>query len=122
IFTDSTLQLAFANALRALPALGFTLIGGVVADRMERRKLLFTTQFVMMLFAFALAILVSAGAVNIYLIYAVALGRGIAMAFNQPARQSLISELVPDEDLPNAVALNSATVNLTRVIGPAIGG
>lgn len=122
ILTDSTLQLAFANALRALPALAFTLIGGVVADRMERRKLLFTTQFVMMLFAFALAILVSTGAVNIYLIYAVALGRGVAMAFNQPARQSLISELVPEEDLPNAVALNSATVNLTRVIGPAIGG
>ena len=120
--TDSTLQLAFANALRALPALGFTLIGGVAADRMERRKLLFTTQFVMMIFAFALAILVSTGTVNILLIYAVALGRGIATAFNQPARQSLISELVPEEDLPNAVALNSATVSLTRVIGPAIGG
>jgi MFS family permease len=89
---------------------------------MERRKLLFITQFVMMLFAFALAILVSAGETNIWLIYLVAFGRGVATAVNQPARQSLISELVPDEDLPNAVALNSATVNLTRVIGPAIGG
>jgi MFS family permease len=120
--TDSALQLAFANALRALPALVFTLVGGVIADRMERRKLLFITQFVMMLFAFALAILVSAGETNIWLIYFVAFGRGVATAVNQPARQSLISELVPDEDLPNAVALNSATVNLTRVIGPAIGG
>ena len=120
--TNSALQLAVANALRAIPALVFTLVGGVIADRMERRKLLFITQFVMMLFAFALAILVSAGETNIWIIYFVAFGRGVATAVNQPARQSLISELVPDEDLPNAVALNSATVNLTRVIGPAIGG
>jgi MFS family permease len=120
--TESPLQLAIANALRALPALVFTLIGGVIADRMERRKLLFITQFVMMLFAFALAILVSIGETNIWIIYLVAFGRGVATAVNQPARQSLISELVPEEDLPNAVALNSATVNLTRVIGPAIGG
>ncbi len=120
--TESPLQLAVANALRALPALVFTLVGGVIADRMERRKLLFITQSVMMLFAFALAILVSLGETNIWIIYAVAFGRGVATAMNQPARQSLISELVPDEDLPNAVALNSATVNLTRVIGPALAG
>jgi MFS transporter, DHA1 family, staphyloferrin A biosynthesis exporter len=86
----------------------------------QRRKLLFSTQAVMMLLAFMLAALVSSGSVNIWLIYAIALGRGVTMAFNQPARQSLISELVPNEDLPNAVGLSSATVNLTRVIGPSI--
>jgi MFS transporter, DHA1 family, staphyloferrin A biosynthesis exporter len=121
--TDSNpLALALANAFRALPLLFFTLIGGVIADRVQRRNLLFSTQAVMMLLAFALAILVSSGSVNIYLIYVIALGRGVTMSFNQPARQSLISELVPPEDLPNAVGLNSATVNLTRVVGPTIGG
>jgi MFS family permease len=118
--TDSAIQLAVANALRAFPALVFTIIGGALADRMQRRKLLFVTQSVMMFFAFALAAIVSLNIVDIWLIYAVALGRGIATAFNQPTRQALISELVTEEDLPNAVALNSATVNLTRVIGPTI--
>jgi len=120
--TGSTLSLAFANAFRALPILFFTLIGGVIADRVQRRKLLFSTQAIMMLLAFTLAVLVSIGSVNIWLLYLVALARGVTMSFNQPARQSLISELVPPDDLPNAVALNSASVNLTRVIGPAIGG
>jgi MFS family permease len=120
--TNSALQLAIANALRAAPAIVFTLIGGVLSDRMERRKLLFSTQLTMMLFAFALAIMLSFGIENIWLLYAVALGRGVATSFNQPARQALISELVPADDLPNAVALNSATVNLSHVIGPAIGG
>lgn len=120
--TGSALQLAIANALRAVPAIFFTLIGGVLSDRMERRKLLFSTQFTMMVFAFALAIMLSFGIENIWLLYAIAFGRGVATSINQPARQSLISELVPPEDLPNAVALNSATVNLSHVIGPAIGG
>jgi MFS transporter, DHA1 family, staphyloferrin A biosynthesis exporter len=120
--TGSTLSLALANAFRAVPLLFFTLIGGVVADRVERRKLLFSTQAIMMVLAFALAILVSSGSASIWLLYVIALCRGVTMSFNQPARQSLISELVPQEDLANAVALNSATVNLTRVIGPAIGG
>jgi MFS transporter, DHA1 family, staphyloferrin A biosynthesis exporter len=120
--TGSALQLAIANAVRAVPAIFFTLIGGVLSDRMERRKLLFSTQFTMMVFAFALAIMLSFGIENLWLLYAIAFGRGVATSFNQPARQALISELVPAEDLPNAVALNSATVNLSHVIGPAIGG
>ena len=55
-------------------------------------------------------------------VFAIAVARGVTNSFNQPARQSLISDLVPATDLPNAVALNSATLNLTRVIGPALGG
>ena len=120
--TGSALQLAIANALRAVPAIFFTLIGGVLSDRMDRRKLLFITQLTMMAFAFALAITLSFGIENIWLLYAIAFGRGVATSFNQPARQAMISELVPPDDLPNAVALNSATVNLSHVIGPAIGG
>ena len=120
--TGSALELAIANALRAFPAIFFTLIGGVLSDRMNRRKLLFSTQLTMMFFAFALAISLSLGIENIWLLYAIAFGRGVATSFNQPARQALISELVPARDLPNAVALNSATVNFSQVLGPAVGG
>ncbi len=120
--THSTVALAMVNVCRAGPILFFTLIGGVVADRFERRRLMFTTQTVSMLFAFLLAGLLSAGLLQVWMAFAIAVARGVTNSFNQPARQSLISELVPVEDLPNAVGLNSATLNLTRVIGPAIGG
>ncbi len=120
--TDSAIALALLNFFRLTPILVFTLIGGVVADRVERRRLMFTTQTVAMLLALALAVLVSTGVVQFWMVLLVAVGRGIMMSFNQPARQSLISELVPPDDLQNAIALNSATLNLTRVMGPAIGG
>jgi MFS family permease len=83
---------------------------------------MFTTQSAAMLLALLLAVLVSTGVVQLWMVIAIAAGRGIALSFNVPARQSLISELVPAQDLMNAVALNSATLNLTRVMGPAIGG
>jgi MFS family permease len=105
-----------------LPILIFTLLGGVVADRVERRRLMMLTQTAALLLALALAVLVSTGLVQIWMVLLVAVGRGIMMSFNQPARQSLISELVPRHDLMNAIALNSATLNLTRVLGPALGG
>jgi MFS family permease len=120
--TGSAVSLGLLNLCRLLPILAFTLIGGVVADRVERRRLMFTTQAAAMTLAFILAVLVSTGLVQFWMVLVVAVGRGIALSFNQPARQSLISELVPRESLMNAIALNSATLNLTRVIGPAIGG
>jgi len=120
--THSPVWLAWANFARFLPVLVFTLIGGVVADRVERRKLLFGTQTIAMALATALAVIVTAGIAQVWMVIAIAAGRGIMNSFNQPARQSLISELVPEDDLPNAIALNSATMNSTRVIGPAIGG
>lgn len=120
--TDSALALALLNLCRLLPITLFTLIGGVAADRIERRKLLLITQSVAMFLAFALAIVVSTGIVQFWMVLVVAVGRGVMMSFNQPARQSLISDLVPRELLTNAIALNSATMNLTRVIGPMIGG
>ncbi|MDP8921823.1 MAG: MFS transporter [Chloroflexota bacterium] len=120
--TNSGVALGLLNFCRLMPILVFTLIGGVVADRVERRKLIFATQTVSMLLAFALAILVSTGLVEYWMVLVIAVGRGVTLSFNQPARQSLISDLVPREDLMNAIALNSATMNLTRVIGPAIGG
>lgn len=120
--SGSAVQLALLNFFRLAPIFVFTLIGGVVADRVERRKLLFTTQFVAMVLAVVLATLTVMGIVQIWMVMLIAVGRGIVLSFNQPARQSLISELVPREDLKNAIALNSATLNLTRVLGPTIGG
>ena len=75
-----------------------------------------------MILAFLLAGLLTLGLLEVWMAFAIAIGRGVTNSFNQPARQSLISDLVPNEILPNAVALNSATLNLTRVIGPASGG
>lgn len=120
--SGSAVQLALLNFCRLAPIFVFTLVGGVVADRAERRSLLFTTQFVAMVLAFILATLTITGIVQIWMVFLIAVGRGVVLSFNQPARQSLISELVPREDLKNAVALNSATLNLTRVLGPTIGG
>jgi MFS family permease len=120
--SGSAVQLALLNLCRLAPIFVFTLVGGVVADRMERRRLLFVTQFVAMVLAVVLATLTLLNIVEIWMVLLIAIGRGIVLSFNQPARQSLISELVPREDLKNAIALNSATLNLTRVLGPIIGG
>lgn len=120
--TGSPVALGLFNLFRLTPILVFTLIGGVIADRVERRRLMFTTQSVAMLLAFALAILVSTGLVEFWHVLVVGIGRGIMLSFNQPARQSLISELVPPRSLMNAIALNQATLNLSRVFGPALGG
>jgi len=122
LLSGSAVQLALLNLCRLAPIFVFTLVGGVVADRMERRRLLFVTQVVAMVLAVVLATLTILNLVQIWMVLVIAVGRGIVLSFNQPARQSLISELVPREDLRNAIALNSATLNLTRVLGPTIGG
>lgn len=120
--TGSAFYLGVLNLCRLAPILVFTLIGGVIADRVDRRWLMFSTQIVAMVLAFVLAILVSLGHVQFWMVVVIGVARGVALAFNFPARQSLISDLVPRELLSNAVALNQATTNLTRVIGPTIGG
>ena len=120
--SGSAVQLALLNLCRLAPIFVFTLLGGVIADRMERRRLLFATQLIAMVLAVILATLTVLGVVQIWMVLVIAVGRGIVLSFNQPARQSLISELVPRDDLRNAIALNSATLNLTRVLGPTIGG
>src|SRR4051794_16988339 len=120
--TGSAFYLGVLNLCRLAPILVFTLIGGVIADRVERRWLLFSTQLVAMVLAFVLAVLVSLGHVEFWMVVLIGVARGVALAFNFPARQSLISDLVPRELLTNAIALNQATMNLTRIIGPTIGG
>ena len=78
--------------------------------------------YAVFLMAFLLAVLVATNLIQIWMVILIAAGRGTMMSFNQPARQSLVSELVPAQDLQNAIALSSATQNLTRIIGPTIGG
>src|SRR5262249_43720259 len=117
--TDSAVYLGLTNLCRWVPILVFTLLGGVVADRLERRRLLFVTQAATMLLALALAGLVATRLGPIWMVLAIAAGRGVTMSFNQPARQSLVAELVPPEYLRNAIAVNSANFNLTRIVGPA---
>lgn len=108
--------------LGELPILLFTLIGGVIADRRNRRHLLLASQCVQMASAFALAALVYADVVRIWHILTLSIVSGTAQAFGGPAYQSLIPSLVDKRDLPNAIALNSIQFNLARVIGPLIAG
>ncbi len=122
VLTDSPFYLGAFNLFRAVPMLVLLLFAGVVVDRMERRKILMITQSAAMVLAFALAVLVSTGLVQVWHIFLLGTLRGVIMSFNMPARQALISELVPRSDLANAVALNSATMNLCRILGPAIAG
>ncbi|GIW11399.1 MAG: MFS transporter [Dehalococcoidia bacterium] len=119
--TSSPVYLALLNLCRSGPILLFTLLGGAIADRVERRRLMTISQTGAMLTAIALGGIALTGG-TVWLVLALATLRGVLMSFNLPARQALISELVPREDLTATISLNSATLNLSRVIGPAIGG
>ena len=120
--TDSASFLALDAFLGELPILLFTLIGGVVADRHDRRLLLLASQVVQMTSAFALAILVFSGWVQIWHVLALSFLSGTAQAFGGPAHQSLVPSLVHKDHLPNAVALNSIQFNIARVLGPLLAG
>lgn len=120
--TGSPFYLGLVNLCRAIPMILFTVLGGVAADRLERRKLMMTTQAFAMVLALILAVLVSTGLAQLWQVFAIAMLRGVMMSFNIPARQTLISDLVPRRHLTNAIALNAMVGNLTRVIGPSLGG
>lgn len=120
--TGSAFYLGLVNLCRAIPILALTLIGGVAADRFERRRLMMASQASGMVLAIVLAVLVALGQTQIWMILVIACGRGAMVAFNQPARHSLVSEVVPMRILPSAVALSSMTFNLTKIIGPLLAG
>ncbi len=107
--------------LGQIPIFLFTLVGGVVADRIDRRHILLGSQFVQMTCAIVLALLFSFDLVKIWHILTLSFVVGTAQAFGGPAYQSLIPTLVDRSDLPNAIALNSIQFNLGRMIGPALG-
>lgn len=116
--TGSAFFLGLDAFLQQLPIMLFTLIGGVLADRRDRRRMLMTSQYVQMTTATTLALLVYFGVVEIWHILLLSFTTGLAQAFGGPAYQSLIPSLVDKKDLPNAVALNSIQFNVARVLGP----
>ena len=105
-----------------MPILILTLVGGVVADRYDRRRLLIGSQSIQMAAAFTLAVLVAFDVVQLWHVLLLSSMTGFGQAFGGPAYQSLLPSLVDKPDLPNAVALNSIQFNLARVIGPLIAG
>jgi MFS family permease len=120
--TKSSFFLGLDDFLGQLPILLFTLVGGVIADRHDRRRLLLGSQYIQMAAAFVLAGLVYFGHVRIWHVLALSFATGMAQAFGGPAYQSLIPSLVHKKDLPNAIALNSIQFNLARVFGPLLAG
>jgi MFS family permease len=108
--------------LQFLPLLLFAPFGGVLADRFSKRRMLIGTQSAMMLLALALGLLVLSGAATLYEVYGFAFALGCATAVDNPTRQAFVGELVGNDQLTNAVGLNSATFNGARLIGPALAG
>lgn len=120
--TDSPLYLGLTGLARAVPAIGLSLFGGVLADRMEKRRLIMLTQTASLFLAVVLATLVATDLVQVWHVMAIAFLSSAVSSFDQPTRQAIMAELVDRKDLLNAVALNSAMHNGTRIIGPSLGG
>ncbi len=120
--THSPAFLGYVGFASGIPTWLFTLFGGVISDRMSRRNLLVITQSSMLLLAFILAGLTFAGAVQPWHIILLAFLLGIANAFDAPARQSFVLEMVNRDHMANAIALNAAMFNMATAVGPAIAG
>jgi len=120
--SHSAFLLALDQFLGGIPIFLFSLIGGVVADRVERRKVLLGSQYVQMATAALLTILVATGLVHVWHILCLSFVSGLAQAFGGPAYQALIPTLVEKEDMPHAIALNSIQFNVAVMVGPALAG
>jgi MFS family permease len=120
--SHSAFLLALDQFLAGIPIFLFSLIGGVVADRTERRTILLMSQYVQMASAGILTVLVALGTVQVWEILCLSFVSGLAQAFGGPAYQALIPTLVDRDDMPNAIALNSIQFNLAVTVGPALAG
>lgn len=120
--TGSPFLLGLVSFSGQFPLLALGPLPGIVADRFSRRRVVLATQTFAMLQAFLLALLTLGGWIQIWQLFALSLGLGIITAFDIPARQAFIVEMVGEEDLMNAIALNSATFNGARLAGPALAG
>ncbi|HYM78859.1 MAG TPA: MFS transporter [Candidatus Dormibacteraeota bacterium] len=120
--SHSSFLLGLDQFLAGIPIFLFSLIGGVVADRTERRKILMVSQYIQMASAGILTILVTLGLQHVWPILCLSFVSGLAQAFGGPAYQALIPTLVDREDMPNAIALNSIQFNLAVTVGPALAG
>src|SRR5437867_7513605 len=118
--TNSPFYLGLDAFLQQLPIILFTLIGGVFADRYDRRRTLMASQYIQMFTSGTLAVLMYMHAVQVWHIMTLSFITGVAQSFGGPAYQSLLPSLVDKKDLPNAVALNSIQFNLARVLGPLL--
>ena len=119
---NSGTAIGIVLALQFGPTLLFSLFGGVLADRYDKRRILLVTQSVMIGQALVLGLLDVSGHAQLWHVYALATVLGVASALDVPVRQSFVVEMVGPDDLPNAVGLNSVTFNLARIVGPALAG
>lgn len=120
--TGSGTALGTVLAFQFLPTLFLAPIGGMIADRFDKRRLLIGTQTAAGLLSLALGLLVLGGHVALWMVFAIAAGFGLITALDNPARQTFVTEMVGPDHLTNAVTLNSVMVNAARAIGPAFGG
>ncbi|WP_347060742.1 MFS transporter [Blastococcus sp. HT6-30] len=120
--SDSAIAVGVATALQAVPTLLLGVWGGVLVDRLDRRRTIMGTQAVSAALAAVLAVLTLTGAVELWMVFALALGLGLVTVLDVPARQAFITEMVGPEDYVNAQSLNSTIHNLGRLLGPAAAG
>jgi MFS family permease len=117
--TTSAFALGLVNFCSSIPTLVLMPFGGVTADRLERRRILMVTQWTMMVLAAVMGVLVAIHRLQLWHVYLIALLLGIATAYDLPAYQAFYPELIEREDLPQAISLNQATFNGSRILGPA---
>ena len=120
--TGSPVQLGLTGLFQAAPFIIFGLVGGAMADVMDRKKLILITQAISLVPAFILGILTALDLIQVWQIYACTVLTSLVLAFGQPARMALIPKLVPETHLLNAVTLNTATQQVTRLLGPVLAG
>jgi MFS family permease len=120
--TGSGVAVGITAALQFVPILLFGALGGVLADRCDKRRLLMATQALMALPALALFALTITGATQLWMVYALVLTRGAVLAVDNPLRQSFVMEIVGSDRVVNAVSLNSVIIHTGRIVGPALAG
>lgn len=120
--SGSPFALGFVSTLQFLPFTLLSLFGGLIADRLPKRRLLIVTQIIGLIQATIFAVLVASGQIQIWHIYVLAIIQGISNAIDNPVRQAIAVEVVGKEELVNAVALNSVQFNAARILGPAVAG
>lgn len=118
--TDSGTQVGLVTAAQFAPVMVLGGAAGVLIDRLDRRQAVIGAEVLLLVQATVLTVLVVTGAVELWMLYVLSLVQGVGMSLEQPGRQALLTELVLDHDLPNAVSLNAALFTLSRVVGPAL--
>lgn len=122
VLTDSPLQVGLVGVFGAIPFIGLSFVGGAVADRIDRKRILMVTQTVAMLLTTILVVTTATGVIEPWMIYAVRFASGAATAFDNPARQAIIPNIVPRDELVNAFTLTSLLRQTANIAGPSVGG